>query len=206
VRVYPANLVVEGRSVLVVGGGRVALRKVAELVEAGAVVTVVAPRVLDEVAALATTVERRPYRAGEVAGHRLCVVAVDDPAVAAAAYADAEAAGVWINSADDPERCSFTLPARIRRGDVLVTVSTGGRSPAVAAWLRERLDADLEPELATLLDVVAEERARLRADGVATEGLNWRGALRSGMLERIREGDLAGARELLRTCLSSSSD
>jgi precorrin-2 dehydrogenase/sirohydrochlorin ferrochelatase len=206
VNLYPVNLVVAGRPVLVVGGGKVALGKVQGLLDASAVVTVVAPDVVAELAALAgVTLERRPYAAGEAAGYRLVVVATGDPAVGDAVFADCEAAGVWVNSADDPVRCTFTLPARVRRGDVLVTVSTAGRSPAVAAWLRERFEAALEPELAVLLEVVAEERERLRAEGVATEGLNWRGALRSGMLERIREGDLVGARELLRTCLSSSS-
>jgi precorrin-2 dehydrogenase/sirohydrochlorin ferrochelatase len=157
------------------------------------------------VRAQAVTVEERPYERGEVAGYRLAVACTDDRAVNQAVFDDGEAAGVWVNSADDPERCAFTLPARVRRGDLLVTVSTGGRSPAMAAWLREELEAWLGPEHEALLDLLAEERDRLRADGVATEGLNWRGALRSGMLERLREGHLAEARELLRACLSSSA-
>ncbi len=203
---YPVNLLVAGRPVLVVGGGSVALGKVKGLLEVGAVVTVVAPDVVDELAALpGVAIERRPYEAGEAAGYRLVIAATGVPVVTQAVFDDAEAAGVWVNSADDPERCTFTLPARVRRGAVLVTVSTGGRSPAIAAWLRERLEADLDPHLETLVDLVGAERDRLRAEGVATEGLNWRGALRSGMLDRIREGDLVGARELLRTCLSSSS-
>ncbi|MBA2280071.1 MAG: bifunctional precorrin-2 dehydrogenase/sirohydrochlorin ferrochelatase [Actinomycetota bacterium] len=203
---YPVNLLVAGKSVLVVGGGTVAAGKVRGLVEVGAVVTVVAPDVVDEITQLpGVAIERRPYERGEVARYRLVVAATGVPAVSQAVFDDAEAAGVWVNSADDPERCTFTLPARVRRGEVLVTVSTGGRSPAVAAWLRERLEADLDPALEVLVEVVADERDRLRAEGVATEGLNWREALRSGMLDRIREGDLVGARELLRTCLSSSS-
>jgi precorrin-2 dehydrogenase/sirohydrochlorin ferrochelatase len=205
-RHYPVNLVVEGRSALVVGGGRIALGKVRGLLDAGAAVLVVAPEVDPELAALpGVTIERRRYERGEVARHRLVVTATGDPKVDGAVFDDAEAAGVWVNSADDPARCSFTLPARVRRGDLLVTVSTGGRSPALASWLRERFEEELGPEIEVLLDLLAEQRELLRAAGASTEHPGWKTALRSGMLDRVREGDLAGARELLRTCLSSSS-
>src|SRR5687768_11763743 len=136
-RTYPVNLVVEGRAVLVVGGGRVALGKVTGLLEGGASITVVAPAVVDEIVALGVDVQRRRYEPGEAAAYRLVVTATDDPAVNQQVFDDAEAAGVWVNSADDPERCSFTLPSRVRRGDLVVAVSTGGRSPALASWLGE---------------------------------------------------------------------
>lgn len=202
---YPVNLLVAGRPVLVVGGGRVATGKVRGLLEAGADVTVVAPDVAPELEALPVTIERRPYRAGEVAGYRLAVTATGDARVDQQVFDDAEAASVWVNSADDPDRCSFTLPARVRRGDVLVTVSTGGRSPAMAAWLRDRLEDVVGPEYEALLEVLARQRDRMRAEGRSTEHPGWKRALESGMLERLRDGDVAGAEELLRSCLSSSS-
>jgi len=203
---YPVNLVVAGRPALVVGGGRVALGKVRGLLDAGAAVTVVAPEVVDELAALeGVRIERRPYAAGEAASYRLVVTATGVREVDQVVFDDAEAAAVWVNSADDPARCSFTLPARVRRGDLLVTVSTGGRSPALASWLRERFEAELGPEYALLLDLLAEERERLKATGASSELSGWNSALGSGMLDLVREGDLVAARELLRTCLSSSS-
>ena len=122
-----------------------------------------------------------------------------------AVYDDAEAAGIFVNSADDPARCSATLPSQFRRGDLLVTVSTGGRSPAMAAWLRRRLEDQVGPEFELLLDLLAEEREAMQARGEPTDVSGWRTALESGMLERLLDGDVAGARELLRTCLSSSS-
>jgi siroheme synthase-like protein len=183
----------------------VATGKVRGLLEAGADVTVVAPDVAPELEALPVTIERRPYRAGEVAGYRLAVTATGDARVDQQVFDDAEAAGVWVNSADDPDRCSFTLPARVRRGDVLVTVSTGGRSPAMAAWLRDRLEDVVGPEYEALLEVLARQRDRMRAEGRSTEHPGWKRALESGMLERLRDGDVAGAEELLRSCLSSSS-
>jgi precorrin-2 dehydrogenase/sirohydrochlorin ferrochelatase len=203
---YPVNLLVAGRPVLVVGGGRVAVEKVRGLLDAGAVVTVVAPDVDSALDALdGVTVERRAYARGDAARYRLAVAATSDRDVNQSVFDDGEAAGVWVNAADDPDRCSYTLPARVRRGDLLLTVSTGGGSPALAVWLRERLEEEFGPEYGALVEMLAEERERLRSAGQPTGGPGWREALGSGMLDRIREGDLAGARELLRTCLSSSS-
>ncbi len=204
---YPVNLVLEGRKVLVVGGGAIALRKVEGLLACGAVVTVVAPEVDERLRALPdVTIEERPYRAGEVAGYRLAIAATDSSAVNAAVFEDGENAGVWVNGADDPAHCSFTLPAVVRRGPLMVTVSTGGRSPALARWLRQRLEDEIGPEFEILLDFLASERDRLKAQGRSTEGPGWQNALDSDMLALIRNGDLTSAREHLQACLSSSSD
>ena len=203
---YPVNLVVEGKPVLVVGGGPVAARKAAGLVAAGAKVHVVAPRIGEEVKALDVTWEERPYRRHEVAAYRLAFAATDDAAVNRAVYADSEAAGVWVNSADDPENCSFILPAVARRGPIAVAVGTGGATPALAAHLRRRYEADLGPEWETLARLLAAERDRLRSAGQPTEGLAWQSALESDMLELIRAGRIEEARERLKACLSSSSD
>jgi siroheme synthase-like protein len=206
---YPVNLVVDGRPCLVVGGGRVAVGKVRGLLEAGARVTVVAPELDPALAALAAegvTIERRVYRRGEVAEYRFAVAATGDPEVNQAVYDDGEAAGVWVNAADDPERCSAILPARIRQGRLTVTVSTGGHSPAVASWLRERLAAELGPEYDQLIGLLGEARKEVQAQGRGTEALDWRRALDSGILDLVRAGRLEAAKERLRACLSSSSD
>jgi len=203
---YPANLVVAGRRCLVVGGGHVALGKARELVACEAQVDVVAPAIVPELAALEVTLHRRPYRPGEVAGYRLAVTATDDPAVNRQVFLDGEEHGVWVNAADDTDNCSFTLPSRIRQGPLLVTFATGGESPALTRWLRTRFEGELGPEYLTLLGILADERRRLHEAGLPTQGLNWQGALDSGMLEMIREGRLAEAKETLTACLSSSSD
>ena len=203
---YPVNLVVAGRACLVVGGGRVAKGKVHGLLAAGADVTVVAPSIAPGIEALAVRSEARPYRSPEAADYRLAVAATGDPAVNQQVYDDAEAAGVWVNSADDPDRCSFTLPAIVRQGRLTVTVSTGGHSPALSAWLKERLDAELGPEYDVLVGVLADVRSEIQAAGRATESLDWRRALDSGILELVRAGRLGEAKERLRACLSSSSD
>jgi precorrin-2 dehydrogenase/sirohydrochlorin ferrochelatase len=207
---YPVNLVLAGRPCLVVGGGAVAAQKVAGLLEAEAAVHVVSPRLgprlADRAAAGEISWDRRPYRAGDVVGYRLVITATDDPATNAAVHADGENHGVWVNSADDPANCAFTLPSRVRRGPILATFSTGGRSPALATWMRRRFTDEIGPEYLDLLDVLATARDEIRAEGRSTEGLDWQAALDSGMLDLIREGRLAEAKERLEACLSSSSD
>jgi precorrin-2 dehydrogenase/sirohydrochlorin ferrochelatase len=205
---YPVNLIVAGRPCLVVGGGPVAARKVEGLLACGARVHVVAPDLSDAVRALTppATCDARRYRPGEAASYRLVVAATGSPEVDGAVFADGEAAGVWVNSADDLEHCSFTLPSVLRRGALVVAVSTSGRSPALSSWLRARLEDDVGPEYATLLELLAAERDAIRAAGRSTEALDWRSALDSGMLDMIRAGELNKARERLQACLSSSSD
>lgn len=206
---YPVGLVLTGQPVLVVGGGTVAAQKVGELVRCGAEVTIVAPEVVPDLVAMADEgrlrVEVRPYRSPEAAHYRFVVAATDQREVNQAVHDDADAAGVWVNAADDPQRCTAVLPSRVRRGSLLVTISTEGRSPALAAWLRAQLEAELGPEHEVLLDLLAEERDRIRSEGRSTEGLDWRGALESGMLDEIRAGRIHAAKELLKACLSSPS-
>ena len=140
---YPVSLEVRGVPCLVVGGGGVASRKITDLLNAGAAVTVVAH---DVVASIVTHAEdgavslhRRPYRAGDTRGQRLVFAATDDRRLNAQVADDAQAAGAWVNVADDPQRCTFQLPARLRRGRLTLTVATDGAAPFAARLLRDRL-------------------------------------------------------------------
>ena len=138
-----------------------AARKARGLLECGASVTVVAPSLSKDMEAMApglSAVEQRPYRSGEAAAYRLVVSATGLPDVDGAVFADADAAGIWVNSADDPAHCSFILPAVHRDGAVTVSVSTGGLSPALASWLRDRLAESCEPGLGDLATLLAEAR------------------------------------------------
>ncbi|MHB1928901.1 MAG: precorrin-2 dehydrogenase/sirohydrochlorin ferrochelatase family protein [Acidimicrobiales bacterium] len=201
---YPVNLVVAGRRCLVVGAGAIGARKAEGLLAAGADVTVVATVVGGEVRALPVTWHERAYRSTDLAGVWLAMVATGDAEVNRVVRADADAAGVWVNAADDPRSCSFTLPAVVRQGPVMVTVSTGGHSPALATWLKQHVAAELGPEWAALAELLAEVRDRVRAEGRSTEDVDWRPALDWTMLDLIRAGDTARARERLHACLSSS--
>ena len=199
---YPVNLDLQGRRALVVGGGYVAARKARGLLAAGAQVTVVAPEAVDEIANdHRVRWHQRPYRRGEGAPYRLAVPATGDPTVDGQVYWDAEASDVWLNSADDPEHCSFTLPAVTTRDDLQVAVSTNGRSPAVAAWLRRTIDGSIGPEHATVLTLASEVRTELRATTGSSESAGWEAALADHLLDLVRAGDLAAARQRIRTAV-----
>jgi precorrin-2 dehydrogenase/sirohydrochlorin ferrochelatase len=205
---YPINLRVAGHRCLVVGAGTVAAQKIGGLLDCDAEIVVVAPEVLPPVEALADRIEivRRRYRPEDLVGMRLVVAATGDGALQAQILADGRAAGVLVNSADDPANCDFTLPSRVRRGPVLLTASTQGHSPALATWLRRRLSQDYGPEIEVLCALLAEAREEIRDQGLSSEGLAWQEALDSGMLELVREGRLVEAKERLQACLSSSSE
>lgn len=192
---YLLALRLEGEPALVVGGGRVAARKVAGLVTSGAVVTVVAPRTLTEVDTLAARVLRRRYRKGDVAGYRIVVTASGDPAVDGQVYADAEAAGILVNAADNRDACRFYVPAVLRRGPVSVAVSTGGTSPLLASWLKERIAEAFGNEIGALAEVLGEARQALLSAGLHTEGLPWSELLDSNLVAALTAGRFDEARD-----------
>jgi precorrin-2 dehydrogenase / sirohydrochlorin ferrochelatase len=206
-RVYPVALILKDRRCLVVGGGRVAEHKARGLLACEAEVHVVAKEVLAPMRALAGTaslagIEERPYEHGEVAGYRLVVAATGDAQVNRAIYEDAEAAGVWANSADDPASCSFILPAVARQGPIAVAISTSGYSPALASWLKAHVVEHMGPEVAELAELLADLRAQLKQQGKSTEDVDWRRSLDWDMLDLIRSGRRAEAKERLEACLS----
>ena len=171
---YPVFLDLGGADVLVVGGGRVAVRKVEGLLSAGAVVTVVAPVIDPAIVAMDVATRIRTYAVGDVAGRALVITTTDDPALNAAVAAEARAARVLVNSSDDPANCTFILPAIARRGRMTVAVSSGGGSPALAQYVRDRVaDEVLTTRVAAAADALAAERDTIHAAGGSTEGLDW---------------------------------
>jgi precorrin-2 dehydrogenase/sirohydrochlorin ferrochelatase len=170
---FPVNLNLHGRPVLVVGGGRIALRKVEQLLMADADITVLSPMFVEEFTSLPVTLVERVYAAGDVDAFRLVITATGNTPVDQQIFDECEAKGIWINSADDPDRCAFTLPAALRRGDLMVTVSTGGASPALASWLRSHLELSIVPEFEEVVSRLAIERARIHAEGESTENVQW---------------------------------
>ena len=201
----PVNLLVRGRRVVVVGGGRIAARKIEPLLDLGADVVVVAPDVVPEIRAWVEAgrcaLVEREFRDGDLAGAWLAFSATDAPAVNAAVFAAGEAARVWVNGADDPANCSFTMMSVVRRADVVVAFGTGGRSPALAAHLRRLLTRELGPEYEVLLELLSEAREGLRASGRSSEDADWQRAFDSGIVDMVRAGRVADAKELLNSCL-----
>ena len=207
---YPVNLLVDGRRCVVVGAGRIAARKIAALLDAGADVRVIAPEAVDEIrdwhASGRLTWAARRFVPEDLDDAWLATTATSDPETNLAVFRAGEARRLWVNAADDPANCSFTLMSLVRQGDLVVTVGTGGRSPALATFLRNHVRDEMGPEYGLLLDILSEAREGMRAGGRSSEDADWQAALDSGMLDLIRSGNLAEAKELLQTCLSSSSD
>lgn len=164
---YPVMLDVRGRKCLVVGGGGVALRKVQGLLEEAALVTVIAPEVVGPLATMAAqdeiALELRPYDGDADNGWALVFAATDDREVNAGVFRDAELAGVWCNVADDPELCSFHLPARIRRGPLQLALGSGGEAPFAIRRLRQLLERRLGEEWAEWFDAAARYRLAVRS-------------------------------------------
>ncbi len=197
---YPVVLDVSGRLCLVVGGGPVAARKASALADCGAEVSVIAATLSEEMVELVPRlagVERRTYRRGDAAGFRLVVTATGNPDVDGVVYEDADAAGVWVNSADDRAHCSFILPAVSRDGAVTIAVSTGGRSPALASWLRTRLARLGGPGLGPLAQLLAEARQELRRQGRPTSSVDWASVLEGPLPDLVRAGELDNARAIV---------
>jgi precorrin-2 dehydrogenase / sirohydrochlorin ferrochelatase len=145
-RFYMACLDLEGRSCLVVGGGTVALEKVRGLLDCDARVTVVAPRIDDELRALDVELVPRGYRASDLDGRFLVVAATSISPLNRRVHGDAEARSLLCNVVDVPELCSYILPAVVRRDPIAIAVSTGGASPALAQRIRDDVAALIGPE------------------------------------------------------------
>jgi len=170
-----------------VGGGRIAYRKVQQILAAGGEVTVLAPEILSDFNDLPVQQIARAYTKGDVAAFRLVITATGNINVDQEIYDECEELGIWVNSADDPARCSFTLPAAFRRGPVMITVSTGGASPALASFLRSELEQLVGPEFAEVAASLAAERAQFHANGVSTEDVDWKPIIREALQQAAVE-------------------
>ncbi len=180
-----AQLDLDGAPCLVVGGGAVATRRSQRLRESGADVTVVAPEATEELRRADVTHHARTYQDGEAASYRLVVAATDDAEVNARVQRDAEAAGVWCNRADQPGGGALAFPAVARTGRVGIAVSTEGASPMLAQWATRRIVHTLDPTVASLADLLADERTDPSADGAELDRL-------------VRDGRVDEALDLLR--------
>ncbi|HEY7509973.1 MAG TPA: bifunctional precorrin-2 dehydrogenase/sirohydrochlorin ferrochelatase [Vicinamibacteria bacterium] len=162
---YPAFLKLAGRPVLVVGGGAMAAAKLPALLAAGAVVTLVAPEARPEIEAAGVTVVRRAFAAADLE-RAWFVVAAATPEVNEEVARAAEDRRVFVNAVDDPRRASAYLGGVVRRDGVTVAISTDGAAPALAALLRQGLDAVLPGDLGAWVAEARRLKAAWRRDGV----------------------------------------
>ena len=165
---FPAFLKLEGRRVVVVGGGPVAVSKIDGLLAAGAAVTVVAPSIRPEIPRPGVTVITRPFDSADLDG-AWWVVAAAPPEINRQVLAAAESRRIFVNAVDDPPNATAYLGGVVRRSSVTIAISTDGRAPALSGLLREALDAWLPADLDEWLAVSDEARRAWREGGVPME-------------------------------------
>ena len=162
---YPIHLDIKNRNCLIVGGGAVGTRKVNTLLECGAHVTVISPDPTPHLTQLASkgsiTLKKRAYRSDDLAGMFLVIGATDDETLNLQISEDAERAQILCNIADRPEVCNFILPSIVRQGDLVITISTSGKSPALAKHLRQKLETQFGREYADFLALMGAIRQKL---------------------------------------------
>ncbi len=211
-RYYPVYLDVRDRTCLVVGGGAVGTRKAQTLLRAGARVKVVSPDVTDKLKALADEhiicLHRRPYTADDLTDVFLAFGTTDDRALNRQISEDAGRRGILCNIADQPDRGQFVLPSVVARGDLLISVSTSGKSPALARRIRRRLEHEFGDEYAVLIKLLGVLRKRLLSEGHDPRGhkTKFETLLDSALLEWIRIGDTERIDRFLRRHFGETVD
>lgn len=166
---YPINLNISNKTCVVVGGGKVATRKVHSLIECGAKVVVVSPQVSQDLLELVGKGEltwvKRGFQNGDLESAVLCIAATDNAAIQQVVKEEAKTNKILLNSIDDPDESDFHVPSKVRRGDLLLTVSTGGGSPALSKLLRKKIESQYGLEFEFLVRLLHLVRKHITEDG-----------------------------------------
>ncbi|RJR39789.1 MAG: bifunctional precorrin-2 dehydrogenase/sirohydrochlorin ferrochelatase [Deltaproteobacteria bacterium] len=211
-KTYPVFVRLDERPCLVVGGGAVGERKVQDLLEAGARVTVVSPELTPALAAMAARGEIRhlpgDFQEEQVQGMALVVGATDDMEVNAKVSAAAQARNIWVNIVDQPDLCTFIVPAQVRRGELTLAISTGGASPALARKIREELEEHFGPEYGPYLALMQAVRTRVLAArrGDPENAVLFKRLVDSPLLPALSRGDINEAKKILQEVLGQVLD
>ena len=206
-KLYPINLDIAGKSCTVIGGGEVALRKIRGLLQAAAVVKVIAPEVCAEVEELfrrgEISLTREKFSADMLGDELLLIAATDNPEVNRQAAETARAKKILVNVVEGAGG-NFFVPSRITRGDLLLTISTGAKSPAFSRFVRLMLEAELDDNFGAGLELIAHYRAevkRLLPDVKARQKF-WREVLTPELWQLLRNGQLDALNLLLDTAIN----
>ncbi len=209
---YPICLDLEAKPCIVVGGGRVAERKVIGLLSCSAQVSVISPMLSEELLKQHASGNirwiEREYRKGDLARAFLVIAATDDEETQRQVYEEAAAGNILLNVADVPKRCNFILPATAKQGDLAISVSTAGKSPALARKIRMELEKRYGPEYRVLVDILGAIRPVVLAAGqpqVENEKL-FTSLLHDDMAEWIKNGDMGSLEKHFRQVLGGGFD
>jgi precorrin-2 dehydrogenase/sirohydrochlorin ferrochelatase len=198
---YPVFLDIKDKKCVIVGGGEVAARKAERLLDCGAKVFVISPNLSPELAALK---EKKiishiaaEYTVNLIEGAALIIGATDDEKTNARISNDARGKGIPVNIVDDPQKCDFILPSVVQRGDLAITIGTGGKSPALARHMREEMEARYGKEYEILLNILGKLRVKMeKKTGI---GKDWfKSLLAAGILDSIKDKDIKKVKEIVK--------
>ena len=210
--IYPICIKLEGRPCLVIGGGEVACRKAKTLLEYGARVDVITLSACEEMHQLfrggSVDLELRAYADGDEEGYFLVFAATGDTNVNRRIAENCSKNNILLNAVDDPDNCDFYVPAQFNRDDVTVAISTYGKSPVLAAYLKERIAETVTEEYGVLADLFGELRPAVNASGKSEKERKefYRDLLARDPVTMIRNNETQQVREMFRTCISSWLD
>ena len=203
---YAISLNIYQKKCVVVGGGEVALRKVAALLERGATVQAIAPTLCSGLSLLADSkaisVLRRNYKRGDLKDAYIAIAATTETETNKKVAMEARHWGILVNVVDDPEQSDFIVPACLHRGDLTIAISTAGKSPALARKIRTRLEKDFGEEYASLVTLIGEVRSEVKEQGIPISQNAWQDALDlERLIKMVRAGQLEEAKTALRNSL-----
>ena len=202
---YPIFLDIRGKICVIVGGGEVAARKAERLLDCDAKVFIISPKLSPALAALK---EKdiichiaAEYSGDLIHGAALVIGATDDEKTNAQISLDARSKGIPVNIVDDPQKCDFILPSLVQRGDLAITIGTGGKSPALARHLREELEAKYGEEYKIFLNILGNLRVKMEKN--AGVGKDWfESMLEAGILDSIKKKDIKKVKEIVQKITS----
>jgi precorrin-2 dehydrogenase / sirohydrochlorin ferrochelatase len=206
---YPVMLDLRGKKVVFVGGGWETEHKVKGLLEAGALVTLISPLEHDELNHANLTRVQRDYKDGDLFSFVLVVSHTVNKSDNEQVAAEARERGIWINCVDDPQYCDFILPSVYRQSDLVVAVSTSGKSPAVGIRIKQQIAKTFGPEYGVYLfqlGLLRSTVAEAYPDDFEARKAAWYRMVDSSALEQIKQGNIAGAKRILLNALHNPTE
>jgi len=200
---YPILLNLSGRKCIVIGGGTIAERKVSSLLDSGGSVSVIAPFITDHLRGLSQenkiTFINREYEKGDLKGAFLVIAATDSSQVNKSVYEETRELGIMADIVDEPQLCDFIVPSCIRRGPLIITVSTSGKSPCLSKKIRKDLESIYSEAYGTFTSMLGNMRERVQKEIPVPEKRKkfWETLMESNIPELLKKGKHRDVEELI---------
>jgi precorrin-2 dehydrogenase/sirohydrochlorin ferrochelatase len=205
----PVNLLLENKKCLLVGAGNVGYFKAQTLLSAKAKIIVISPEIdlrfyeLQKAYPKKIKIIEAKYKKKYIKRKWLVVTATADGKVNRKIFKDCTRKKIWVNSADDPKNCQFTLMSLVRQQNLTLAIGTAGKSPAMSKYLRKKLTDEITPEYGELVEILSDIRNDIKKNGLSTEDVNWDHAFESKIFKLIKKGQSKKAKEIIEKKIKS---